>query len=215
MKKSFLPRNAWLFAAVFAGIAAAACGYQWMFGKSPVKYSTAIVELGDIESSVVAAGIVQPLKYVDVGAQTSGKLKSLKVNRGDQVKENQLLAEIDPVLADTALTSANATLENVTAQHALKLAQLVLAKVQRDRSEELYAKDSTAASDRDIVRANYDAAFADAASLAAQMKQASAAIDTAKANRTYTSITAPISGQIVGSSGKFMGKRTGKELVFG
>jgi len=49
---------------------------------------------------------VQPIKYVDVGAQTSGKLKSLKVMRGDLVKENQLLAEIDPVLAETALATA-------------------------------------------------------------------------------------------------------------
>ena len=103
-------------------------------------YATAAVERGDIESTVVAAGIVQPIKYVDVGAQTSGKLKSLKVKRGDQVEKNQLLAEIDPVLADTALTAANAALENMTSQRALKQAQLVLAKVQRDRNDELFAE---------------------------------------------------------------------------
>jgi len=59
---------------------------------------------GDVERTVVAAGIVQPVKYVDVGAQTSGMLKSLKFKRGDQVKDKVLLAEIDPVLADTALS---------------------------------------------------------------------------------------------------------------
>ena len=85
-------RSLWLIAALLVA-GAAAFGYHWAFGKAKVLYATAAVERGDVESTVVAAGIVQPIKYVDVGAQTSGKLKSLKVNRGDQVKENQLLAE--------------------------------------------------------------------------------------------------------------------------
>jgi len=176
---------------------AAVLAYHWAFGKAKVLYATATVERGDVESTVVAAGIVQPIKYVDVGAQTSGTLKSLKVNRGDLVAEKQLLAEIDPVLADTALTSANATLENMTAQRALKQAQLVLAKAQRDRNDTLFARQLISASDRDVTRANYDVALADAASLSAQMKQATAAVDTAKANVGYTSITAPMAGEIV------------------
>ena len=54
--------------------------------------------------------------------------------------KDQLLAEIDPVLADTALTAANATLENMTSQRTLKQAQLVLAKAQRDRNDKLFAE---------------------------------------------------------------------------
>src|ERR1017187_10312249 len=97
-------RSVWLIAAlVLAGVGA--------FGKAKVHYTTAAVTRGDVESTVVAVGIVQPIKYVDVGAQTSGKLKSLKVERGDPVKADQLIAEIDPALADTALTAANASLE--------------------------------------------------------------------------------------------------------
>jgi macrolide-specific efflux system membrane fusion protein len=177
-------------------------GYHWAFGKARILYATAAVERGDLESTVVAAGIVQPIKYVDVGAQTSGKLQSLKVNRGDQVKENQLLAEIDPILADTAITAANATLENMTSQRSVKEAQLVLAQLQRTRSEKLSAEAEQAIStnDRDIARANYDIAFADAASLSAQMKQAAAAVDTAKANLGYTKITAPMAGEVVSIS---------------
>jgi hypothetical protein len=34
-----------------------------VFGKAKVRYATAAVERGDIESTVVAAGIVQPIKY--------------------------------------------------------------------------------------------------------------------------------------------------------
>ena len=69
-----------------------------------LQYITATVERGDIESTVVAAGIVQPIQSVDVGAQTSGWYQSLKVERGDRVQANPLMAEIDPVLAETGLT---------------------------------------------------------------------------------------------------------------
>ena len=189
-------RSLWLIGALLVA-SAGGFGYYWAFGKAKVVYATAAVERGDVESTVVAAGIVQPIKYVDVGAQTSGRLKSLKVIRGDQVKENQLLAEIDPVLADTALTGANATLENMTSQRAVKQAQLVLAKVQRDRNDELFAELLISANDRDITRTAYDVAFADVASLSAQVKQATAAVDTAKANLGYTQITAPMAGEVV------------------
>jgi macrolide-specific efflux system membrane fusion protein len=192
-------RGLWLLGALLV-IGAGAFGYHWAFGKAKLHYATATVERGDIESTVVAAGIVQPIKYVDVGAQTSGKLKSLKVNRSDQVETNQLLAEIDPVLADTALTGANAALESMTAQRALKQAQLVLAKVQETRNDELFADRLISTSDRDVTKAAYDVAFADAASLTAQMKEAAAAIETGKANLGYTKITAPIAGEVVSIS---------------
>ncbi len=192
-------RSPWLIGALLLA-AASAFAYHLAFGKAKVVYATVAVERGDVESTVVAAGILQPVNYVDVGAQTSGTLKSLKVKRGDQVVAKQLLAEIDPALADTALASANATLENMTAQRALKQAQLVLAKAQRDRNDALFARQLISASDRDVTRANDDAAVADVASLSAQMKQATAAVDTAKANRGYTNITAPIAGEVVSIS---------------
>jgi membrane fusion protein, macrolide-specific efflux system len=189
-------RGWWLIGALLVA-AAGVLGYYLILGKPKVLYATAAVERGDIESTVVAAGILQPILYVDVGAQTSGKLQSLKVKRGDQVTKDQLLAEIDPVLANTALTSANATLQNITSQHALKQAQLSLAKAQRDRTDKLFADGLIAASDRDVAKANFDVASADAASVAAQMKEATASVDTAKANLGYTKITAPMAGEVV------------------
>jgi len=198
--RTFLRRwGPWLVGGLLAS-GAVAFTYHRAFGTATVGYATAAVARGDIESTVVAAGILQPVKYVDVGAQTSGKLKSLKVQRGDVVAENQLLAEIDPALADTALTAANATLANMTSQRAEKQAQLVLATAQRSRNEDLFAKSMISASDRDVTRANYDVAAADVASLSAQMKQATAAVDTAKANVGYTNITAPMAGEIVSIS---------------
>jgi membrane fusion protein, macrolide-specific efflux system len=192
-------RGLWVIG-LLAVAGAGAFGYHLAFGKAKIVYSTAAVERGDVESTVVAAGILQPVLYVDVGAQTSGKLKSLKVKRGDMVEQDQLLAEIDPVLADSALTAANATLENMTSQRAVKQAQLALATAQRARNEALFAEQIISANDRDIARANYEVASADVASLSAQIKQATAAVGTANANRGYTNITAPMAGEVVSIS---------------
>jgi macrolide-specific efflux system membrane fusion protein len=189
-------RRFWLIGTLVV-VVAAALGYHWVFAKPKVVYTTAAVQRGDIESTVVAAGIIQPVKYVDVGAQTSGMLKSLKVQRGDHVEKNQLLAEIDPALADTALTSSNAALSSMTSQRAVKQAALVLAKAQLVRSDELFAAQVLSASDHDVARAAYDAALADVASDSAQMRQAAAAVDTGKTNVAYTKITAPMAGEVV------------------
>jgi macrolide-specific efflux system membrane fusion protein len=189
-------RSLWLIGALLVA-GAAWFGYHWMFGAAKVVYATAPVERGNVESTVVAAGVLQPVKYVDVGAQTSGKLKSLMVKRGDHVEENQLLAEIDPILADTALTSANATLANMTSLRSVKQAQLVLAKAQQARNDSLFARLMISANDRDVTQAGYDVARADVNALSAQMKQATAAVDTAKANVGYTKITAPMAGDVV------------------
>ena len=201
--RTFMKRRSslWLIGALLVTIAGVFV-YYWAFGKPKVLYTTAAIVRGDLESTVVAAGIVQPLKYVDVGAQTSGKLKSLKVKRGDQVKKDQLIAEIDPVLATTALESANASLDNIISLRTVKEAQLVLAKALRSRNEVLFAQGEGAisANDRDITWANYDVALAEAASLSAQTKQATAAVETAKANLGYTEITAPMAGEVVSIS---------------
>ncbi|MEI7661635.1 MAG: efflux RND transporter periplasmic adaptor subunit [Bacteroidota bacterium] len=195
--KTFLRRRGIWVVAVIIVAGALATGSALVFGKVKVVYTTAAVERGNLENTVVAAGIVQPFKYVDVGAQTSGKLKSLKVKRGDQVEEGQLLAEIDPVLAQTALTSASAALENMASQHSIKGAQLKLALLQRDRNDELFENKVIAASEHDITQAGYDVAIADAAALSAQMRQATASVNTAKANLGYTKITAPMAGEVV------------------
>ena len=191
-------RNLWIAGVVvFVGMAALC---YWLFSPTKVVYVTATVVRGDVQSTVVAAGIVQPVKYVDVGAQTSGTLKSLKVDKGDEVIRGQLLAEIDSTLSETALDAGNAALQSTTSQHALKKATLVLTGLQRDRNDDLFAHALVSASDRDITRANYYVAFADAASLSSQMEEAKATVNTDKANVGYTKIKAPMAGEIVSIS---------------
>jgi macrolide-specific efflux system membrane fusion protein len=196
-KKSSIQRILFLIAASLACIIASVFGYRLAFVKTPAKYVTATIERGDVENDIVAAGVLQPLNYVDVGAQTSGQLKSLKVARGDTVEKGQLLAEIDPILNATALASAQAGHLDLTAQRKVKQAQLVLAKLEKIRNDTLLMAGEASVSDRDITKSNYDAAVSTVNSLTAQISVATAAVDAAKANLGYTKITAPIKGDVV------------------
>jgi len=192
-------RSLWVAGALVLAVLGILLGFK-VFGKAKVKYTTVTVTRGDLESTVVAAGILQPLAYVDVGAQVSGKLKSIKVVRGDTVARDALLGEIDPDLLKTALTSANAALSSMTSLRTLKQATLLLAQEQRDRNETLATAGIISASARDITRADFKVAQADVAALTAQMRQASASVATATSNLGFTRITAPMAGEIVSIS---------------
>ncbi|MEI7728783.1 MAG: hypothetical protein WCO56_04395 [Verrucomicrobiota bacterium] len=51
-------RSLWLIVALIV-VGAGAFGYHWAFGKAKILYVTATVERGDVESTVVAAGIAK------------------------------------------------------------------------------------------------------------------------------------------------------------
>ena len=95
------------------------------FGALPV--STVEVVRGDIESSVTALGAQQPRRYVDVGAQASGQIRTLHVEVGDPVRQGQLLVEIDPSTQQARLDAGRYSIENLKAQLAEQRAQHRLA----------------------------------------------------------------------------------------
>lgn len=160
-------------------------------------YLTAPVTKGPIERTVLAAGVIQPVQFVDVGAQISGQLRMLSVRLGDRVQAGQLLGEIDPVLNQAKLVEAEATLENLRAQRRAKQDQLALADQQRKRSQALVALDALAKSEAEVMDSNFRVALSSINSLDAQMKQAQAGIATARAQLGYTRIVAPMDGEVV------------------
>ncbi|RON51640.1 macrolide transporter subunit MacA [Pseudomonas frederiksbergensis] len=166
-------------------------------GKPP-EYLTATVERGDIENAVLAAGILQGIKQVDVGAQVSGQLKSLKVKLGDKVTKGQWLAEIDPVVLQNALRQSQVNEENLVAKKRATAAQLKDAKATYDRYKKLQPDDAISKQEYETAESNYDVQNANLVSLDAQIKDARIQIETARVNLAYTHIVAPIDGYVVG-----------------
>ena len=80
------------------------------------QYITAEVSRGDIESAVLATGVLEATKMVSVGAQVSGQVKKMYVQLGDQVKQGQLIAQIDSVRQENEFKTAQASIKNQQAQ---------------------------------------------------------------------------------------------------
>ncbi|MBK5374600.1 macrolide transporter subunit MacA [Pseudomonas sp. TH08] len=162
------------------------------------QYLTATVERDDIENAVLATGVLEGIKQVDVGAQVSGQLKSLKVKVGDKVKKGQWLAEIDPLVLQNTLRQAQVDEENLQAQKRATQAQLTQTKAIYQRYQNLQEDASISRQDFETAESNYRVQQANLMSLDAQIKSAHIQIDTAKVNLAYTRIVAPIDGDVVG-----------------
>ncbi|WP_439878254.1 macrolide transporter subunit MacA [Pseudomonas prosekii] len=164
----------------------------------PPQYLLASVERADIENAVLATGLLEGIKQVDVGAQVSGQMKSLKVKLGDKVKKGQWLAEIDPLVLQNTLRQAQVDEENLQAQRRATLAQLKQTQAVYTRYRDLQEDASISRQDFETAESAYDVQRANLLSLDAQIKSAHIQIDTAKVNLAYTRIVAPIDGDVVG-----------------
>ncbi len=107
-------------------------------GKAPEPVLTATVTRQDVEQTVLASGVLQAIEQVDVGAQVSGQVTYLAVEAGQQVKQGELLAEIDPLIAQNNLKTAEAELVSRRAQLKIKQAQLKQNELAWRRQQQMF-----------------------------------------------------------------------------
>lgn len=202
-RPSFVRRHPWR-SALFALVGLALLGggaFAWLRwgpgAKTESTWITATIQRGDIEDQVAATGALQPRDYVDVGAQVSGQLRKLHVEVGSEVKEGDLLAEIDAETSSARVDASRAQLRSQQAQMAER--ELTLAKAERDlqRQKNLMAEEATTAETLQNAETAVRTARAQIHSLKAQMEQVQASMRVEEANLKYTRIYAPISGTVV------------------
>ncbi|MCO7514822.1 efflux RND transporter periplasmic adaptor subunit [Pseudomonas guariconensis] len=165
------------------------------FGALPV--DTVTVTRADIESSVTALGTLQPRRYVDVGAQASGQIRKLHVEVGDEVRQGQLLVEIDPSTQQARLDAGRYSIENLKAQLAEQRAQFQLAQQQYRRQRDLAAAGATREEDLQAADAQLKVTQARIDMYQAQIRQAQASLRSDEAELGYTRIYAPMTGTVV------------------
>ncbi len=181
-------------------LAAAAAGFvKWQFfpAKPPGSFISAPAATGDLEDTVLASGTLQAFKQVSVGAQVSGQIQSLKVALGDNVKQGQLIAEIDSMTQQNTVRNAEAALATARANLGARQASLSQVEQAYKRQQQLRAADAGPQSELESAEATYRATLAEIDALQAQLRQAEIAADTAKVNLGYTRIVAPMDGQVV------------------
>lgn len=178
----------------------AAAVTAWYFFKpkaQQAEYISAEVSRGDIENSVLATGVLEATKMVSVGAQVSGQVKKMHVALGDQVKQGQLIAQIDSVRQENDLKTAEASIKNQQAQLTVKQANLSKVEAEYKRQQAMYAQDATSRAELEAALAGYKTAQAEIASINAQIEQSRLTLATAKEDLGYTRIIAPMDGTIV------------------
>jgi RND family efflux transporter MFP subunit len=120
--------------------------------------------------------------YVQLRARVTGYVGKVNFREGEDVKEGDVLYEIDP-------RPYQADLDRAEGQLALADAQMVKAEKAFTRVSKL--RGTVAASQED-----YDNASADRGVAQAAVKSARAAVEAAKLNLAFTKVVAPLSGRV-------------------
>ncbi|NOW46047.1 multidrug efflux system membrane fusion protein [Novosphingobium sp. SG751A] len=186
-------RKPWLaYALVVIGLVAVALIGKWFAGAGAQKnarsgrpaaaVSAVPVGLGDMPVEVNAIGTVTPIDSAAVRSQLSGTVFAILFKEGQQVREGQVIAQIDPRPYRLSLAQAEGTL-------AKDMAQLNSAKLDLKRYETLASQDS-------VARQTLDTQRATVGQLEGTVSADRAAVGTAKLNLQYTAVKAPFSGRI-------------------
>ena len=166
---------------LLALVASTACGRKKQPPPPAVPVTVAEAAVRPVPLSLDAVGTVEPIEAVSVKAQVGGVVDSVLFTEGDDVKAGQLLFQIDPRPFRAALDASKAQL-------ARDQAQAANAQVQAKRYAELVKKDY-------VTQEQYDAARTQAEVLRSAVQADEAALEQARLNLSWASITSPIAGR--------------------
>ncbi len=162
-----------------------------------VTYMTEKVRTGNISQVVEATGEVAAVNLVSVGAQVSGQSKKLYVVLGQEVKQGEMIAEIDSQTQENTLNTDKAKLDNYKAQLEARKIILAISRKQYDRERILIKTNSTSQQNLENARDAYATAKANVNEMESLIRQTQIAINTDETNLGYTKIRAPLNGTIV------------------
>jgi HlyD family secretion protein len=110
-----------------------------------VTVNTEAIQKRNLEAIVSASGKIQPKRFVNISADTVGRITELSVNEGDRVKAGQFLIEIDPrnlrnavQRTEASLQAARSQVEQLTASIESARASLKLAEDNLKRQQQLW-----------------------------------------------------------------------------
>ena len=95
-------------------LALLAGGGWWFFvrqSEPELSFRTGKIERGALQAAVSATGTVTPVRQVQVGSQVSGQIQELFADFNSEVKEGQLIAQLDPQTYEYRVNQATADLE--------------------------------------------------------------------------------------------------------
>ena len=164
----------------------------------PVEVRIETVGRQDLVASVTASGQVIPRTKVDISSDITGRITRLAVKDGDEVKEGQLLLQIDPQQFEAQVQRAEAALANARASLAQARANLLQARRNLERQQEIRRTNAALVSAQEVEQLSTQLEVNEALVEAAQenVKQAEASLKDARYQLSRTTIYAPMSGRV-------------------
>jgi HlyD family secretion protein len=183
----------------------------------------ATVERGDLARSVVATGRIEPITKVEIKSKANGIIKELKVQVGDRVTVDQVLAELDRDNLAARLREAKAALTGADANLKAAMAELAKNKIEAEGPEVAFARrnvdraeqlsrdklisqqnmdDARSALDQAVnrqavARSQLGVSAARVAQARATVTQAQATVDRTAEELTNATIRSPINGVVL------------------
>ena len=177
-----------------------------------ITVGTAMPIRQDLDISLSYTADIQPFQQVNIFSRVDGYIAKLHVDKGDLVKANQLLVEVDHTDYVHAVNRAKANLVAARADVLRQEANVRNAMLQLTRMEALIKDQFVSQQDLDNAQIAHDMASAQLESLHAQVKQMEVALQQAETNLTYSYIRAPFAGYIAErnlDAGAFVSGSTG------
>ena len=157
--------------------------FRLIFFKKEIFFDTEVVVVGKIEKNISANGPLNPVFTVNVGTQISGIINKIYVDFNDQVKKNQLLAEIDPSLLEAKIAQSMANLESANA--ILKASKLRYLRQMQLEDKGYISKGALEDSEKEYKKAR------------ATVVKAEAELEKEKRNMQFSKIVSPIDGVVI------------------
>ena len=111
-------------------------GYKNFVKKgNQTRYTLAAVEKGTIVVSVSGSGQITTLDEIDIKSKTAGEIKSIYIEKDQEVKSSQLLVEIDSKIKERAVRDARIALDD--AKEDLEKAKEDYEKLKKDSASSL------------------------------------------------------------------------------
>lgn len=182
MKKMF--HHLLNIALILAFIFGATYVYKLSNKKKPEDlYRIERVTLGDIEQNVTANGTISPVTMVNVGTQVSGRVKKIYADFNDQVKQGQILLELEDDLFKAQIEQSRGNVKNFEAS-------VELAKANEARMRSLFEKEY-------VSKQDLDQAMQALKSSEALLISAKAKLRLDQTNYGYSIIKSPVSGVVI------------------
>jgi len=151
---------------------------------------------GDLDVRLSYTADIQPNQQVNLFSRVDGYIAKIHVDKGDLVKANHLLVEIDHTDYVHAVNRAKANLAAARAEVMRQEATIRNATLTLGRMQALIKDQFVSQQDLDNAQVNFDIAVAQLESQRAQVNQMEVALQQAETNLAYSYIRAPFAGYI-------------------